>query len=211
MGVNLSITCKNLRSDPQFAEMQILDLPAPAFQLIVEYMVLALELRKALRLRLICSESFQDPNRAYRHLIRRAETFDSEVKRALFMTGSFELPMSPSPDYMTREYIQMWLEAKVRMPRLRDKSLIREVISKTSLCLLSDTSVIQSGQELSAIIHDLCGAIAQEYSSLKFPDIAFEMSEPSLEAYQPEKDLLHYYRVMKRNSQTASSLALLLV
>ncbi|KAL8642374.1 MAG: hypothetical protein Q9228_000927 [Teloschistes exilis] len=101
--------------------MLVTELPLPAFECIIEHMVLTAGLYHAVRLRRVC------------------KAFDHEVRHAMFATELFDFSKHGRIKHMTIEYRRMWLMAKVVKPS-PDENNIRSVVNTITDTLLGDTT-----------------------------------------------------------------------
>ncbi|KAL8647960.1 MAG: hypothetical protein Q9210_005252 [Variospora velana] len=96
------VTNKTSRAD--FQPLTGFSLSSPALESIIEHLVLAVDLPKAVRLRLVC------------------RSFDAEVLRAIFVTGLFNFETHITFRNVRPEYIRMWLVASTLRPNLVDST-----------------------------------------------------------------------------------------
>ncbi|KAL8830749.1 MAG: hypothetical protein Q9170_005598 [Blastenia crenularia] len=125
--------------------MLVIDLPIPAFECIVEHMVTTVGLYKGVRLRLVC------------------KTFDAEVRRAIFATNSFSIDHGFHAGGPTREYLPMWLVAKILRPIPNDHDNLRSLFTTATKHLLENKMADDLEQRRLAYTRILCGSIAHNY------------------------------------------------
>lgn len=156
--------------------MHILELPIPAFQCLVEHMAVTVGFYKATRLRLVCSEC---PSRIHHRytplsvLIRRLETFDDEVSRAILKSGIFDIA-SYSSRKMHPSMLRMHLEARVSRPHLFAPTPLINAMEIAATALIDPGADVETASKMhEAYMYALCDAAAcgwydQElYESLK--------------------------------------------
>ncbi|KAI4171819.1 MAG: hypothetical protein LQ348_006861 [Seirophora lacunosa] len=122
--------------------MHVLDLPLPAFECVVEQMVLNVGLYKAVRLRHVC------------------KAFDAEVRRAIFTCHLLDFEEGSHNRYMSVEYTRLWLMAKIARPSFRTESALSSAVTRVTKVLLTDTPGHDYEERRLAYVENLCDAIA---------------------------------------------------
>ncbi|MCJ1247933.1 hypothetical protein MMC30_005148 [Trapelia coarctata] len=152
--------------------MQLLDIPVPAFQCIIEHIVVNAGLFKAFRLRLVC------------------KSFDIETTRAIFGTRQFNFQegfrcLTVSPECMT-----MRLNAMIARPNIFVENLLTKTIKLAVRLLLDGT---EKAEHLRLqLLQALCSTVAH---NMTCRDIAPFLSSTSahgtlIKDFDPARDIL---------------------
>lgn len=141
---------------------RLLDLPAPAFQCVIEHMVKTVGLYKAQRLRLICSESASlecEPT----NLSVDVEELNSEVLRAVFATNIFDLRKFRRTKSISPECFYIHLRAKINNPQLHSRDILSTAIRQAVQYLLSNGQISESNARQAEVTDSMCFCIAYNF------------------------------------------------
>lgn len=143
--------------------MQVLDLPLPALECVIEHMVVTVGLYKAVRLRHVCSK-FQSISSALFLLKMVVEVFDAEIQRAIFTTNLFNFNRRFHVRNMTPEYLRLWLMAKIARPAPNDRDAVSSAVTRDTKLLLADIPTPGHEERRLAYVGSLCDAIAHNFA-----------------------------------------------
>ncbi len=164
--------------------MEILNLPKLAFECVVENMVLAIGLYKAVRLRLICSKFSQCCKPL--HVDTSPEAFNEEVLHAVFATDIFDFSEHNRILFLNPKCSKLRLVANVL--KLHQRGLIYCTIKQAKTLLLGHTEDRDSKPQRLTYDHDLCDAVAHNIG----PRLLFKRPNAGLgdASFDPGQDLL---------------------
>ncbi|KAL9034728.1 MAG: hypothetical protein Q9180_005248 [Flavoplaca navasiana] len=160
--------------------MKVLDLPLPALECVIEHIVVTVGLYKAVRLRRVCSTSFNVPA-ATSVLTGPKETFDIEVRRAIFTTNLFHFDRDARVRYMSAEYLRLWLLAGVARPSQHHPDALSSAVIGMTKILLTGIPPSEYEERRLTYVHCLCDAIAHNFHH-RFLDAMFETGNICLNA-----------------------------
>ncbi|KAL8857282.1 MAG: hypothetical protein Q9178_006208 [Gyalolechia marmorata] len=125
--------------------MQVLDLPLPAFECVIEHLVVTVGLYRAVRLRLVC------------------KAFDAEIRRAIFARNLVDFNKDSHLRVMTPEILQIWFMAKIARPTSKDQDAVSSAIIGVTKLLLAGTPTPDYDERRLAYVKSLCHAIAHNF------------------------------------------------
>ena len=163
--------------------MKVLDLPLPALECVIEHIVVTVGLYKAVGLRRVCSRS-TNVLAAISVLMVPKETFDIEVRRAIFTTNLFHFDRDARVSYMSADYLRLWLMAVVARPSQHHHDALSSAVVGMTKILLTEIPTSDYEERRLTYVHRLCDAIAHNFHHRfsSFLDAMFETGNICLDA-----------------------------
>ncbi|KAL9033245.1 MAG: hypothetical protein Q9180_006048 [Flavoplaca navasiana] len=163
--------------------MKVLDLPLPALECVIEHIVVTVGLYKAVRLRRVCSRSLIVLAAIYVLTVPK-ETFDIEIRRAIFTTNLFHFDRGARVSYISAEYLRLWLLAGVARPSQHHHDALSSAVVGMTKILLTGIPTSDYEERRLTYVHRLCDAIAHNFHHRfsSFLDAMFETGNICLDA-----------------------------
>ncbi|KAL8995032.1 MAG: hypothetical protein Q9169_005158 [Polycauliona sp. 2 TL-2023] len=126
--------------------MQVLRLPLPALECVIEHMVMAVGVYKAVRLRHVC------------------KIFDAEVRRAVFTANIFNFDKKSHPRRLTPEHAEQWLMGEIARPASGGQNAVSSAINAVTKLLVPGSPISSYEERRFACVRSLCHVIVHNFA-----------------------------------------------